>query len=420
MHPVQKLAHDLDLPRVVDVLTSFPAALPDPAPPIAQPEGPALARAMRVGLAPDLHRALRDELRSAPLDLALMAWDLLHGALFAPDAPEVVALRELARAGGPLTAQPLRRWPRLAEAGTRSFLMESLRALSNLTDAALLAAANRFQLGACRHLMHRRGTEDSVLLERTRTYALVLQRARLTSLAAAHLDELYFGCGHRPALWNLVDVLLDSGATGVMAFIETLPGENDTIRPARHELLLYAKIREGLHEERAEAWREWSEKHRKIILMLPLSPEDRGRLDPLATIEYTEVALRLALPLLPLEVIGPAASSLPSWRHGFLVLTLAAARMSNPRSRDFLEVLDKQLEQFGNDQDLWWSLGNLTPPKAAWGLGMVTKLLRETVGQPHDPEVWKGVARVFGLAHNVKPAIEEIDARLAAQACLDG
>jgi hypothetical protein len=399
------------------------AALPSPASndagldaPIANEELTALAQAVRRGLDPLLVSVLRAAWQGRTVERGLLAWDVLTGSVLAPDDPALESLRADARRVSSVLPSPGQRWPRPGRAGQ---LIEELAVpdLRHLTVEQLGSGRSAPLLGWYKIGYERLG-DDPAGLERLRQFAALLHRAHLPVLAAFHLDDLWHTWRYRPALDDLIEVLLDAGAPDVETLIDTAVDAGAHGGIDMVEWLAYARARTQLNANKTKALLEWAELRRQVGELVQLEPAIAARVRPLPTLAYADAALRNRQRTVPFEVVSAINAARPGWRYGFRVAAAYTAAASNPRSADFLQLIDKFLGSFGDDYRFWYDVVAAAPDGAAWLPGALAMLVREARSLPHNPAAWQAVARIFVEDALSKAAFDEVDERLRAQSTL--
>jgi hypothetical protein len=423
---VIRLAEERQLPACAALLRAFPAAFPAPAPlddllkPPLPTDESAYAYLMRRGLDARLWRVVRDTFADRPLERGLLAWDVLTGSLLDPtDTQTLAELRgdaRLIRAILPDAGQRGIR-PRHPQAAA---LIEALRPKRLLTaDRTELGQAVAAQVLGSYELLRRLEGHDRQALELWTRWGRMLSRAHLPALASFYLDEVWSRQGHRPALPDLVEALLDAEVPGVTEWLEGLSETDPTQRPLLSELSLYAKIRSSFASNTTAQFVEWVERDRVITEGIAYTPEQAGSLSPWPTIAYTDIGLKHGKRTVTLPVIAAAVKHQPEWRYGLRVLDVLSARESNQKSPDFTQLLARYLQLFGNQHQLWHGSASFAGAGCAWLGGLASMLSRELRELPHDPEVWRAVAWVFDAGGHAQAALSEISDRLRHQSLLE-
>jgi hypothetical protein len=364
--------------------------IPQPAPADAALQAPPgttvpllLGQLVRRRLQPALVEALRRAWQRRPLERALLAWDVLHGALL-DTSDDVASWRAECAAARDVLPAPGQSWVKL-DAAAIDALVQSVA----VPAFAALTADERDEpaLGILR-------TVDATptSLELIRQWSRVLSRAHLPTLASFQLANLFFHHGYLPALPDLVEVLLDSGARDLDSLLTA--GDDADLRA-------YAHIR-GLGN--ADQWER--------ACAVPASTAPRP------TLAHAEAALRCNQPTTPYEEIAALTSLEPPWRYSFRVMTVYAG--TRIKTASFAKVAAMFVEKFGPELRLFYDAAAVAPEDVTWLDPFASLLVREVVALPHDPTVWQAAALLFGDEADAARGSDEVVARLQRQATLDG
>jgi hypothetical protein len=402
------------LPKCAQVIESSDDVLPPPAAPdhalaaaVPGDSLAALALLTRRGLDPSLIAVVRRSLGA--VERGLLAWDVLNGAIL-PTSALVDELRAEARSVRALLPKPRHAYPLVLPAEIdRLIETVALPALRALDEAAGVDAYARMALGVLR--LH--GSASASQLELARQSARILHRSHMSSVAAVRLADLFFHHRYRPALVDLVEVLLDQGATSVEAWLREVsdpePGD-----PSMMELLTYVQLRTAIIEGKWDVALAHADEHRATFDGMPL---DRAvRTTPRLALAFAEAVLRNGRKTLPLNHIAAISSLESPWRYAYRVMTVYAAKLT--RTRDFVQVVQRFLEFFGNDFNVWHDSADVSPDDATWGPGFYSMLHREALTLPHDASVWRVLPLMLG-GDGAEAAYDEIEERLKRQSTLD-
>lgn len=372
-----------------------------------------LAQMARRGLDPRLVRAIWTWLADRPLERALVAVDVLAGALFGPDDEALAAeLRGAASLLGPLrpprgeVAIDLNAHP--ASALVERFARDP--SLQSRAVADLLALSYDFHLGALDELM-RRGdplVRKPGTLESIRAFGRLLHVAHLPSLASVYLDLLSRPLGYRPAALDLCETLFDAREPA------KIPG--DAVRPGDlpdadvHDVAQYLVCRVQLALGRAdEGWAQCEH---------GLSQRDR-RLGPLRdrlAVARAHLGVLAGEAPVSLATVAAACTRDKSWRYAAYVRAVVAAAELPPSSPEPLQLAHDYVTGFGNDAAFWRDLVAVVPPSSPLRADALRLLAREAAALPHEPSVWRAIALVIGGSSGAAPSLRELAIRLAAQA----
>jgi hypothetical protein len=367
----------------------------------------------RRGLEPTLVRAIWAWLDGRPLERALVAVDVLARALLGPDDADLAAeLRAAAGTLGPLRPPPgavgidLNATP--AEALVATFARDP--SLQARHTADLLALSFDYHLGALDEL--RRREHELVAASETRdslrAFGKLVSLAHLPTLASVYLDWLSRPLGFRPAALDLCETLFD------VAEPAKIPG--DAIRPgdvpARDvsdvaEYLVY-RMHLGLgraHDGGLVCEHNWAARD-------PALGPPRDRL----AVARAHLGVLAGEQPIPLATVAAACTRDPTWRYAAHVRAVVAAAERPAGSREPLQLAHDYVTGFGNDAAMWRELVGMVAPSAPLRADALRLIAREAAALPHEPAAWRGLALVIAGDHDAKPALDELDARLAAQA----
>ncbi|MGZ3438133.1 MAG: hypothetical protein ACXVDD_01370 [Polyangia bacterium] len=413
MKTLAELARANGLPKCARVIESSddglpPAPAPDRALAATLPKEPvaALGLLTRRGLDPNLLAVIRPSL--GPVERGLVAWDVLNSALL-PPAGLVDELRADAKRVGALLPKPGHVYPLILPAEIDKLIEQtSVPALRALDEPARRDAIARQALGALRL----GSTATDKQLELARQTARVFHRSHLSSVAAVQLADLFFHHRYRPALPDLVEVLLDRDATSVAAWLgevsDPAPGD-----PSMAELLKYVQLRTAIIEEKWDVALAHADQHRATFDGMPR--ERAVGTTPRLVLAFAEAALRNGRKTLPFEHVAAITSLESPWRYAYRVMTVYAASVTH--NNDFVAVMQRFLETFGNDFHTWYDSVSVSPDDATWGPGFYALVHREAATLPHEAAVWRVLPLMLG-GDGAQDAYDEIEARLKKQATL--
>ena len=126
-------------------------------------------------------------------------------------------------------------------------------------------------------------------LERARTFARVLSRSHLTTMASFYLLISSFAMATGKRFRDLVEVLLDAHAPDVEQTLDAMGILRQ--RPAHLiELATYVRARTRISEGESDKVLQWAEKDRQQITALALPVEKAKMINPRPTLAYAEAA----------------------------------------------------------------------------------------------------------------------------------
>ena len=367
----------------------------------------------RRGLEPSLLRAIWQWLDGRPLERALVAVDVLARSLLgADDALLAAELRAAAATLGPLRPPPGAVGIDLNTTPAAELVATLARdpALQSRHPADLLALSFDFHLGALDELA-RRGHELVASAEThasLRAFGRLLSLAHLPTLASVYLDWLSRPLGFRPAALDLCETLFDAGAPA------KIPG--DAIRPGDvpdsevHDIAEYLVCRMHLALGRADDG--WAVCEQNFAARDPARSAPRDRL----AVARAHLGTLAGERPIPLAAVAAAAQRDPTWRYGAHVRAVVAAAQLPPGSPQPLQLAHDYVTGFGNDAAFWRQLVSVVPPSAPLRADALRILAREAGALPHDAAAWRALALVVAGDRGAAPALDELDARLAAQA----
>jgi hypothetical protein len=408
------------LPRIARALRE--ADLPLPADADSELEKPApddppfvLECMVRRGLQPELMERILIWLGDRPTELTVASWDFLCETLIGPDERALSSLcrQNVAQIDEILPA------PGSAFVNTRTVstvaMIErlSLPLYQKMDAAKLERCVIERHLGALEEIRRRGQIENprrELVVEGTRQFARVLHLAHLPTLASFYLDYLFRSWEYRPALADLVEVLLEQGA------VDSLPPAEDFIvngTADELELLGYVDARSRLIKK----------DHRALYDQLKHAPNQIDYSRPAAEVAsklqrnhlvMAEAALEFGDVPVPFEVIDLVAKQDRSWRYAAQVRAAMVAKLSPPASPEPLATIDSFLGGFGNRFRMWYLMARYVPKRSAWLPGLHRRLVREAERLPHDFHVWAAMAAMLE-PQAMDPLLAELEQRTASQ-----
>jgi len=413
MTKLAELARNSGLPKCAQTIDSADEPLPPPAAPdralaagVPGDAVAAIATMTRRGLDPAAIAVARRVL--GPVERGLLAWDALNGAILTDEAlvhdlqKDAAVVRKLLPKAG--HAYPLI----VPDEIERLVAGVALPSLQSLDDKARMDAVGRQALGALR--LHGNGSEKQ--LELARQSARALHRSHLSSIAAVRLADLFFHHRYRRALVDLVEVLLDQGATSIAAWLGEVsdPAPAD---PTLLELSKYVELRTAILEENWDAALAHADQHRATFAGVA---RDRAiAMTPRLVLAYADASIHQGRETFAFDHIAGITSLESPWRYAFRVMTTYAAKST--RKTDFVQVMQRYLEQFGNDFRAWYDCVTVSPDDAQWGPGFYALVHREALTLPHEAAAWRVLPLMLG-GGDAEAAYDEIEARLLRQATL--
>jgi hypothetical protein len=416
-------AEQLNLPTLAKAIRG--AELPAPAPndalldkPLPSELIPAMQLMPRRGLDARLVEVMRRGFADRPLELGLLAWDVLSGSFI--DSPELlVALRKDARAVRDVLPEPGARHSKFT--GVSSADLVDRLAGSRWKDVSLeqlLEAGHRRDLGAMRE-MQRRGLDDKMestgFLRDSHRWAVSLSLMHCPTLSSFYLDFLWRGLLYRPALADLCDVLLDSGA------VECLPSDEQLLADGSDEdvdLMAYVDGRRAVVTNHTKDKLKQYESSPVRLDYAKGSPADLAKVFPRAQLVEAEIAVRWDKVRVPIQVVTEIVRARPEWRYAERVLLTMIGAFSDKDSNQPLTSLDAYVNVFGNDFRAWYSLMKRAPDEAVWFDGVIARVVREATILPHDDTVWTLLAMLVSEEED-GPAVQETYRRTEMQCRLD-
>lgn len=362
---------------------------------------------VRRGLDPALVRALLGQWSSRPAERALLAWDVLGGALFAPGDPLLGELREAARPLAGLV-QPGRAGVDLNRDPAERLITRLSPAAQHATSVELLARAAQHDLAALLEL-HRRGdalVRQPATREAIRAFGLALHLAHLPTLASVYLDLASRPLGLRSAARDLCEALFDAEAP------EKIPA--DAIRRGDVPEVELSDAAEYLVYRSYLALGQAREAY--ALLMQNLAQRQEALGPPSAALQVVGAhlaALAGELDAAP-AIVDAARERDRLWRYASRVRCVVSARLGEAP----LERLHEHVSGFGNDLRAWGEALLVAPAEAGWKTDAILVLAREAFHLPHEPAAWRPLLMLLGRPPALDAAARELDARLRAQTTL--
>jgi hypothetical protein len=367
-----------------------------------------LGQFVRRGADPPLVKALLLKLDGRPLERALVAWDVLAGALWPRDATLVDELKRLALPLAAVWPQPgergvdLNRHP--AELLVARYGGASLRAAS-LPE--LLTGAADYSLASLAELLRRRDdfARKPALHASLHAFGRVVHLAHFPTWAAVLLDFVSRPLGYRPAALDVCETMFDADAA------RRIPG--DAIRPGDHPQDAVQDIAEYL------------------TCRAHLAAGDPGQAHAIAEANFARRAGRPAAPRLdvvrahlgvlhgrspvPLARVEAAAAAAPTWRYGAAVRVQVAAAQLGASSRRPVELLHDFVTAFGHDDRCLRDALVAGAAQAAWKADAASLVGRELRALPHAIAPWRALALFVVGERFAKRAEDELTTRLREQ-----
>jgi hypothetical protein len=374
-----------------------------------------IGQLIRRGLDPVIIRALMPLLEKHPLERALIAWDVLGASLFALDDPFVEELRSYAR---PLKAA-------LPAAGVRTLdlnqtnsvqLVKRYSGMGELGEAhvvELLGAAYEHKLAAFGELQRRGDTFGGERDVQISLHALghVLHLAHLPSLASVYLDYLSRALGYRAAAFDLCETLLDAEAPTHIPIDAILPGDvpDEVLQDATEYVVYRRHIGMGHIPQAREIFEA------NLAQRSPRRPPLHLRM----TVVRAYLATMTDNPaVLSVQQLSRICEADDVWRFGARVRVAAAAAQAGSGAREPAQLLHDFIGAFGNDRRCWHEALVSAPTNAIWKRDSARILGREAQHLPHERAVWEVMSMFMTDPGTIQQIVDEIDARLAAQATL--
>jgi hypothetical protein len=375
-----------------------------------------IGQLVRRGLDPAILRALMPLLERHPLERALIAWDALCGAIFVEGDPFVDELRAFVR---PLKAV-------LPAAGVRGIdlnrtpsvaLIKRYSGMNELGRAhivELLGAAYEHKLAAYGEL-ERRGDSfgrDHDVHVSLHSLARVLHLAHLPTLASVYLDYLSRALGYRAAGFDLCETLLDAEVPQHIPIDAILPGDlpDELLQDAVEYVVFRKHIAMGHIAQAHEIFEANLERRAANRPPLPAR---------LVVVRAHLATMSDRPPLVSLDQVSRVCQADEVWRYAARVRVAVAAAQTGGRARQPLELLHDFVAGFGNDRRCWHEALVSAPVDAVWKRDSARLLGREAQHLPHERAVWEVLSMFMTDPSTIQRIVDEIDARLAAQARLE-
>lgn len=366
----------------------------------------------RSGLQPNLIAALGEHWADRRVDRALVGWDALNGAVWAPSQqPLVEQLRSWATDAVAVLPLPGRRGFPAATMLARELVTQSAAPRHRGTDDDdLLAAMIAHDLGAYvefvrRHPDDRGFLDDEKLLDATARSARLLALSHLPTVASFYQQFLWTEFRHVEALGDLMETLLDVGAAD---FIPT--PDLEALPPDHAE---YVRCR-----ALAVAGRE-------IEIKALLSNRIDADVDPNAldrggaglVLLKAELDTRLGGDGAALSLVRRIAERHPLWRYARRVQAQLAARAFPAKAVPPATMYTQFTETFGSDATFWYlMLLEAAPKGAAWLRATLGQIGAELIARPHEYDAWAALARFFD--EKSAPTRAELEQKIEEQAAV--
>jgi hypothetical protein len=374
-----------------------------------------IGQLVRRGLDPGLVRPLMPLLAKHPLERALVAWDVLGGAILPTDDPFVDELRGYARPIKDVLPPPGLRGIDL----NRTSSVELIKRYSGMAELGeahiveLLGAAYEHKLAAFGELQ-RRGDELGSAREvhiSLHSLGKVLQLAHLPSLASVYLDYLARGLGYRAANFELCETLFDAEVP------QHIPG--DAIRKGDVPDELLQDTAEYLVYRTNIAFGQTAQAYHLLERNLRDRSPERGPLAPRVMVVLAHLATMMDKPSpVSLEQVSQVCEADKLWRYAARVRVAMAAAQSPVGARRPVQMLHDFITAFGNDRRCWHEALVSAPAEALWKRDSARVLGREATYLPHERATWEVMSMFMTDPPTIQRVVDEIDARLRAQTTL--
>jgi hypothetical protein len=374
-----------------------------------------LGQMVRRGLDPVLVHALMPLLEKYPLERALVAWDVLGGSLFVQGDPFVDELRAAARPLAGVLPPPGVRGIDLNRANGVELVrrFSGVDALAEAHILELLGGAYEHKLAAFGELQ-RRGDElvsDRGVHVSLHSLARLLHLAHLPSLASVYFDYLSRELGYRPAAMSLGETLLDAEVP------RHLPADllkaGDLPDQQLEDAGLYLVCRAYLAFGQTAPAYALVERNRQA------RPAEAPPPSPQLVVLRAHLSMQMSKPPgVTLEALDRVCEKNELWRYAARVRVAATATLAGVGSRAPLDKLHDFIISFGNDRRCWHEALDNAPPSALWKRDAARVLGRELLYLPHERACWEVLSMFVGSPRQVQEVVDEIDARLNAQAQL--
>jgi hypothetical protein len=373
-----------------------------------------LAQMARRGLDPILVRALLPWLAARPLELALVAWDVLSTSLLPVDDPLIEQLRAAARPLSRVLPAPMKVGVNLNSFPASRLVAEfaDMRASARLSGAELLATAYDHSLAAFA-VLQKRGDpllRKPEVVRSIHAFAKLLQVAHLPSLAAVYFDYLSRPLAQRWAALDLCETLFDAEAP------ETIPGNaiqrGDVPEEQLNDVAEYIVYRTWL------ALKNPTQAHSLLESNLKTRDPELG--PPSARLVVVRAHLGTIFQERPVALadVEAAVAGQTLWRYGTAALVAVAAAQSPPASPRPLTLWHDYVSGFGNDFGCWYDATVASSESAPWRREACRVLGREARHLPHERAVWKPICMALGRTAEVQKAVLEMERKLVQQCTL--
>lgn len=348
---------------------------------------------IRRGLEPALVSAMFNLFPARPLERALLAWDVLNGALLGLEDrelgqrmfKELAPLRQLGATRA--AAVPRDRVPALIDAARPGQDVDPAPLLDDFLGTPSLAAL--VALTAIRQRL----AEDDTFVEATIAHAKKLALAHLPSLAIAFLQILWDRFHVESALHLMIELALDHD---VLDSLPEMTGDDDGTLQRR----AYVAVRSKLNTyDVLEATME--------LAAAEQAPAVKSSADPSIVLARAELALltNKRFDESAVELIKAIAPPDSGWRYAVRI-----RESSNILTKPHLAAGAVQtfIPKFGNDVRLWRRAGRHPEARAR----LLKMLSREVRFVAHEPEVWRAVGF---FSRDAEPIKAEVLQRLKTQ-----
>lgn len=342
-----------------------------------------LGQLVRRGLQRPLVEALLQQFDGRPLERALIAWDVLAGAVIPEwEGSYIATLRTAAESAVEILPAP-------GELGAKTDLAYDaiIRRLWRMAPSLSPdEAADRIAVHDIAAYESVRATaleelRSSGVLTDLRNFSKLLSLAHLPTIASFYARYAQTCLGESAASEDLVEILCDADAG------DRLPRElfADDGSPV-NALAAYAALRTlissgapdtafGLLGERFGGGRR----------------PRADTLDDRLALVYAELSADIGEANVPPERLARITTSARLWRYALRVVSTVVLRQSSPDSPLPLQSVRTFLTGFGNDYRFWRGVIVRPSMDQPWFGAAIGSLLSETVALPHDRACWRSL-----------------------------
>ena len=148
-----------------------------------------------------------------------------------------------------------------------------------------------------------------------------------------------------------------------------------------------------------------------------ITSEDELVATPRAHLALADAGLAIHESPVPLQILDAVATRHGAWRYACRVLTMFTAATAEASSLVPTLFVEKFLESFGNDFDLWAGIRRVVPAGAASTAPLLARLAGEVAALPHDWMAWAALASALGGERH--DALAEVRRRTVEQCRLE-